>query len=303
MSKYHISRRLQFIIQFIHDKKQASKEDILEFLADKDFNISSRTLERDFEKIKADFGIELTYSKNNNGYYIDEEKSVKVESFFRFLELVSLADVFADGLKNNNKTLEYVQFDDSSHLKGIDNLETILMAIKQERDLEFTHYSFHYNTYKQKIVTPIIIKEYINRWYLVGVPKGENDIRTFGIERITNINLGELSVINRSSYVQQTHRFEKIIGLMYSNKSPEHIVLKVTHLHLKYLESLPLHPSQKTLPHPDDGFAVVTYNLVPNYEFIIEILKMSIETEVLEPQWLRDRIKKEVEQIYNKYKD
>ncbi|WP_418510799.1 helix-turn-helix transcriptional regulator [Corallibacter sp.] len=301
MSKYHISRRLQFIIQFIYDETYASKERILEFLNDKDFNISSRTLERDFEKIKSDFGIELTYNKQHNGYYVDKEKSVKVASFFKFLELVSLADVFADGLKNNTSTLDYVQFDDSSNLKGLNNLETILMAIKQERDLEFTHHNFYFKTYKEKIITPIIVKEYINRWFVIGVPKGEHEIRTFGIERISNIRLGKLSTKERAPYLEQTKRFKNIIGLRYTDDKPEHIVLKVSDLHLKYLESLPLHHSQKSKPHSDHGFAIVTYDLIPNYEFIIEILKMSIETEVLEPQWFRERIKKEVEQIYKKY--
>lgn len=301
MSKYHISRRLQFVIQFIYDETYASKEDILAFLEDKDFNISPRTLERDFEKIKADFGIELTYSKQHNGYYIDEEKSVKVASFFKFLELVSLAEVFSDGLKSNSNTLDYVQFDDSSNLKGLNNLEPILMAIKQERDIKFTHHNFYFKTYKEKRITPLIVKEYINRWFVIGVPNGENEIRTYGIERISNIKLGKLSAIDRMPYLKQTKRFKNIIGLRYTNDKPEHIVLKVTDLHLKYLESLPLHHSQKTESHPEDGFAIVTYDLIPNYEFIIEILKMSIETEVLEPQWFRERIKKEVAQIYEKY--
>lgn len=303
MSKYHISRRLQFVIQFINDENYASKERILDFLTKKDISVSPRTLERDFEKIQSDFGIELTYDKQQNGYYIDKEKSVKVESFFKFLELVTLTDVFSDGLKGSQKILDYVYFDDSSHLIGIDNLETILLGIKQERDLEFTHYNFHRDTYNTKVITPIIVKEYINRWYVIGVPKGEKEIRTYGIERISNIKLGKFSKLNKAPFLEQTKRFDNVIGLNYSQNQPEHIVLKVTDRHKKYLESLPIHHSQKITPSLEEGFWLVSYYLIPNYEFKIEILKMSIETEVLEPEFFRNEIKLELQKIINKYND
>jgi len=303
MSNYHISRRLQFVIQYINDHEYASKERILEFLENKEFPISARTLERDFEKIKADFGIELSYSKTHNGYYIDREKSVKVESFFKFLELVTLADVFSDGLQNNHKILDYVVFDDSSQLKGIENLQPILLAIKQDRDLEFTHHNFHRDTYKTKIVTPIILKEYLNRWYVIGVPKGEDEIRTYGIERITAIKLGEFSSLEKQKYYQQTQQFEDIIGLMYSKQPPEKITLKVTNLHAKYLESLPLHTSQHIEPSEEEGFSLVNYRLIPNYEFTIQVLKMSVHAEVISPAWYRDYIKEEIEKIHLKYQN
>jgi hypothetical protein len=32
-----------------------------------------------------------------------------------------------------------------------------------------------------KIILSIIIKEYENRWYVIGVPKGMNEIRTLGL--------------------------------------------------------------------------------------------------------------------------
>jgi len=303
MSKYHVSRRLQFVIQFIYDLKYASKEHILDFLAEKDFNVSARTLERDFEKIKSDFGIELSYDKQQNGYYIDKDKSVKVASFFKFLELVTLTDVFSDGLKDNQKILDYVSFDDSSNLKGIENLKTILLAIKQERDLEFTHYNFHRESYDARIITPIMLKEYINRWYVIGVQKGENDIRSFGIERISNIELGEISKLDKTPFLKQTKRFEDIVGLYYSHEKPEQIVLKITDKRKKYLESLPLHHSQTITPCDEEGFWHANYLLIPNYEFIIEILKISIETEVLKPESFRNTIKHELKEIYSKYED
>jgi predicted DNA-binding transcriptional regulator YafY len=147
------------------------------------------------------------------------------------------------------------------------------------------------------------VKEYINRWYVIGVPEGEKEIRTFGIERISKIKLGKISKLKKATYLEQTKRFDAIIGLNYSDDSPKHIVLKISNRHKKYLESLPLHHSQNIIPCKDEGYWHVTYNLIPNYEFTIEILKMSIETEVLEPKWYRDKVKNELKKIVKKYND
>jgi predicted DNA-binding transcriptional regulator YafY len=303
MSNYHISRRLQFIIQYVNDKVLASKEDIIDFLATKDINTSERTLERDLRNIRTDFGIELSYDKSKNKYYIDKEKSVKVESFFKFLELVTIADVFSDGLKENNKILEYVVFDDSSHFKGIDNLEVILIAIKQGREIEFNHYNYYKETLNPYIITPLIIKEYLNRWYVIGVPEGENEIRTFGIDRIQDLKLGKLFSIKKESFEKQLSQFDNIIGLNFNEDKPKHIVLKVNNFHIKYLNSLPLHSSQHIYDCDEDGFSFVSYDLIPNYEFEIQILKMSLELEVLEPLEYRELIKSKIKSIYTKYQD
>jgi predicted DNA-binding transcriptional regulator YafY len=138
---------------------------------------------------------------------------------------------------------------------------------------------------------------------VIGVPKDEIEIRTFGIERISNIALGKISKLDKAAYLAQTKRFENIIGLNYSQEEPQHIVLKITDTHKNYLESLPLHHSQNIIPSKKKGFWHATYYLIPNYEFTIEILKMSIEAEVLEPESLRNTLKYELNKIFNKYQD
>ena len=301
MSKYDVSRRLQFIIQYINDQEFVSKESLISYLSEKDFNISTRTIERDFENIKSDFGIELSYDRSRKGYYIDKDKSVKVNSFFKFLELVTLADVFRDGLKDSHKIFEYVSFDDSSSFKGIDNLKPILIAIKQGRDLSFTHYNYFRKTYTDYTITPLIIKEYLNRWYVIGVPKDINEIRTFGIDRLSNIKKTKLSKIKKSQFKKALSKFDKCIGLYYNDQEPQEIIIKVNEEHLKYLESLPLHSSQKIIESNEKGFNLVSYNIIPNYEFTIQLLKMSIEIEVLEPKEFREYFKKVIRDIYKKY--
>ena len=132
MASHVIPRRIQYIIQFIYDYNYPSKSEIIRFLEEKDFKVSARTLERDIERIRSDYGLEIVYSKANSGYFIDKSKSVKVESFFKFLEIVTVADILSESLKDSNKILDYVSFDDSKNFKGIANLKEILIAIRQK---------------------------------------------------------------------------------------------------------------------------------------------------------------------------
>ncbi len=266
MASHIIPSRIQFIIQFINDHKLPSKPEMIEFLKNKDFNISTRTLERDIERIRSDYGLEIVYNKAENGYYIDNDKSVKVESFFKFLEIVSIADIFSESLLNSNKILEYVSFDDSKGFKGIQYLKEILLAISQHKKLYFTHENFTANTIKEYVITPFLLKEYENRWYVIGVPEGYNEIRTFGVDRLTKLCIGKTSKLNKKSYYRQIEKFDNIIGLDFNDKEPTYIRLQVNGLHIKYMKSLPLHHSQIIHSENENGQCFVDFLLAPNYE-------------------------------------
>jgi len=301
MATHIISRRIQYIIQYVNDFKHPSKKKILDFLNEKDFSVSSRTLERDIERIRADFGMEIIYNKESNGYYINEEKSFKVDSFFRFLEIVTLADILTKSLKNGNKTLQYVSFDDSTHFKGIENLKDILIAINQKRELHFTHENFSMHRFKEYVITPLLLKEYGNRWYIIGVPIGMEEIRTFGIDRISELTLGKLSNVKQKHFETQIKGFKNIIGLNYQNKKPVKIRLLVEGLHIKYMQSLPLHHSQIIHSKNEKGQSFVDFFLIPNYEFITQILKITNETEVIYPEKLKLEIKRILKKSLDKY--
>ena len=296
-----MSRRIQYIIQFVYDHKYPSKKDILKFLEDKDLIISSRTLERDIERIRTDLGLEIAYTKTYDGYYIDEEKSVKVDSFFKFLEIVGLADILSKSLMDSNKILDHVSFDGSKYFKGIENLKDILTAISQKRKIHFIHENFGMQTFKEYIISPLLLKEYENRWYVVGVPDGIKEIRTFGIDRLTEVTVGKLTKLKKRTFKEQLESFDNIIGLNFESKDPVNIKLLVGELHIKYMESLPIHHSQITGSKNKNGQYTVDLFLVPNYEFKMQILKMGEHVEVIYPEVLRHKISGTLKRTLKKY--
>jgi predicted DNA-binding transcriptional regulator YafY len=301
MKTHSVSRSIQFIIQFIYDAEYPSKKRLLQFLEEKDISISARTLERYIEVVRTDFGLEIVYSKTNNGYYIDKDKSLKVVSFFKFLEIAAIADVFKDSLKESKKIFEYVSFDDSKSFKGIENLKPILIALTQNRKLVFKHENFHNNTFKDYEITPFLLKEYINRWYVVGVPEGMEEIRTFGVDRLLELQLGKLTKLKKKIFQKQLESFEHIVGLHFNEGEPQNIRLLVDETHTKYMRSLPLHPSQVIHTPDKSGRCFVDFHLISNYEFETQILKIGDEVEVIYPENLRTKIINLLKNMLNKY--
>lgn len=301
MKTHNVSRGIQFIIQFIYDAEYPSKKRLLQFLEGKDIVISARTLERYIEVIRTDFGLEIVYSKTNNGYYIDKDKSLKVVSFFKFLEIAAIADIFKESLKESKKIFEHVSFDDSKSFKGVENLKTILIAITQNRKLVFKHENYHNNTFKDYKITPFLLKEYINRWYVVGVPEGMEEIRTFGVDRLLELQLGKLSKLKKKLFQKQLESFEHIIGLYFNKGKPQDIRLLVDGTHTKYMRSLPLHSSQVIHSKNDKGQYYVDFHLIPNYEFETQILKIANEVEVIYPESLRSKIVNLLKNTLKKY--
>lgn len=302
MATHVIARRVQSLIQFIYYATFPSKEEIIEFLKGRDFNVSTRTIERDFERLRADFGVEITYNKSKDGYYINEQESVKVHSFFKFLEIVSVADIFSESLKDSKQILEYVDFDDSRSFKGVENLKILLIAISQNCKVTFRHENYSKNTVTQYTITPLLLKEFENRWYVVGVPGDINDIRTFGIDRVMDLELKGLSRTNKMQYEERLAKFDNIIGLHYEDNSPVKIRLLVNGVHVKYMRSLPLHHSQIIHTENEKEQYFVDFFLVPNYEFKSQILKMGPEAEVLYPNSLKQEIKEMLEETLIRYK-
>ena len=301
MATHIISRRIQNIIQYVYDFKYPSKQEILNFLVEKDFKISTRTLERDIERIRADFGLEIAYSKTDNGYYIDEDKSVRVDSFFKFLEIVSIADIFSESLLDSNKILDYVSFDDSKSFRGIENLKDLLIGINQNRKIKFVHENFEMHTFKKYEITPLLLKEYENRWYVIGVPNGMNEIRTFGVDRLSKLIVGKISKLKKNTFAKQINSFKNVVGINFEDGETVKISILVDELHIKYMKSLPLHQSQEIYPTKIDGKYKVTFNVILNYEFKTQILKMSDSVEVISPIELRDEIRGMLESSLKKY--
>jgi len=48
-----------------------------------------------------------------------------------------------------------------------------------------------------------LLKEYENRCYVTVVPDGENKIRTYGIDSVTELSIGKLSKVKKEDFLNK----------------------------------------------------------------------------------------------------
>jgi predicted DNA-binding transcriptional regulator YafY len=300
MSKHGTIKRYTLIIEKINRKQFPSFKTIKDYLFTHGFEISARTVQRDIEQIRYEFGIEIEYDRYKNGYFINYDTSINIESFFRFLEIATTAELLTEGLAESKDALKHILFESIGNLKGIDNLKSLFQAIKNKRIITFTHLSFNTGKTKNYSLKPYLLREYQNRWYIIGLIGNSNKFITFGIDRIENLEV-KTDTFKPNIKLDPAQLFDNIIGLVYSYNKLQKIILSFTPIQGNYIKTLPLHKSQKILADNDKELRI-ELNIIPNYEFKQKILMHGDTVKVIEPEWLVEEIKENLNRTLKKYK-
>ena len=81
---------------------------------------------------------------------------------------------------------------------------------------------------------------------------------------------------------------------------PVTVELRVDAYQAKYIQTLPLHPSQKVVSS-DESNTVFLYHLVPTFDFKQELLGRGASVEVLSLDWFRDEVAADVAEMAKLY--
>ena len=301
MSSQGTIHRYTLIIEKIQSKSCPSFKELQNYLQDHGFEISMRTLQRDIEQMRVEFGAEIKYDRLKNGYYLDLGTSADLDSFFRLLQVVTTASLLTDNLKEGKDALKYISFEMEGRLKGIEHLQPILFAVKNQRGIAFQYKSFEKEKYASYTLKPYLLKEYQNRWYVIGKADGDRfPYRTFGIDRIEKLEI-LTATFKRHAHENPNELFDNIIGITYSEEAPEEIRLSFTPLQGKYIKSLPLHPSQMILSDDENGL-LISLSLIINFELLQKLLMYGERMKVLHPKKLRAKLKDILKQTLQQYK-
>ncbi|QRM90773.1 WYL domain-containing protein [Lacinutrix sp. WUR7] len=292
-------KRYSLIIEKIKNGRDTSFEAIKDFLFDNGFEHTKRTIQRDFDDLRNEFGVEVLYDSSRNNYYIDYDNSPNFENFVRFLELVNTADLLKESFKTKSKSLEHIVFDNSEGLQGIQYLELFLTAIKQHREISFTHYNFQKNTTTKRLLKPYLLKEYANRWYIIGEQEGVKEFRNFGMDRVSNVQLTE-NTFEPNTDVDINYLYHDVIGMVYSENTKQRVVLSFTPEQGQYVKTLPLHHSQQILLDTNIAFQI-SLDVIPNRSLVERILMYGSSVKVMEPITLVDEIKGMLKATFLRY--
>jgi predicted DNA-binding transcriptional regulator YafY len=290
-------RRISLLLAYLKRNPYQNKQAILDYFEDNDKGFNERTLYRLNQTLSRDFGIEIVFDYNYDGYYFDEDKSTNPEAFLSLLEILVTAELFSTNFKEKNNALSYVEFENRAAIETLPNFKTVLNAIQLQLPINFNHHSFYH--LKEEIYTlkPYFLKQYQNRWYVIG--ETEKGYRTFGIDRIENITIGTKKFKPKTEEAKD--KFSHVIGLNYEDHKMETIKLSFHISQKPYLVSLPLHSSQKEINPVNDETFDIKLLIHPNFEFRQQILKYGSLVKVLEPIWLALEIKEEQRKAFESY--
>lgn len=300
MSYNAVIKRYFLIIEKVASGQFPTLQEISFVLSGGGHNISDRTLQRDIEHIRNTFQIEIEYSKARKGYFINKEQSINLDNFIRFLEVINTGSVFSDTAANLKLPQSIIMFESKGNLKGAELIKPILLAIKNRKKISFTHHNYTFNSKKEYTIHPYLLKEYLYRWYVVGVLEHSKEIRTFGLDRIENLQVLTQGYSPAKQF-DAKDLFKNTIGLTYSATPPQEIVFKVDSIQANYLEALPLHHSQQKIGEDKHG-KVFSVFVTPNVELIQQLLSWGEHLQVLKPVSLVNKIKKNYINALKNYK-
>ena len=289
-------------------------------------NICDSTIEKDLFAMRMDHDAPIKYSKREKGYYYEDEnysidniplseddiEAIKfaTQTLMQFKD-VSMFKQFGFAIDKifdrvhiaQNPTEasveNYVQFETVPETEGTEFLAPILNAIKEKKIITFDYTSFVSEKTKSRKVLPLLLKEYRNRWYLICYSLVKKKIITFGLDRMSNLVVTEDYFFDEINFNPDIY-FKHSIGITSFEDKPKKIIFKLDKIGSKYIESQPIHESQKLIKK---GKKRNTYQIkvLLSEELKRLFLSYGNQLEVLEPSELRDQLKIEITELAELY--
>ena len=290
MPKETFFARYALIIKRL-EKSPASFEEIASYLQneselqDRNFEISKRTFQRDLKDIESQLGIEIVNErKGDKKYRIVEKSDYKVHSQ-RLMESYQVTNAI-------HASLEYSQyiFLENRQPKGLEHFSGMFYAIQNKRIIQFNHYKYWDETITKRTVHPLALKESQGRWYLLAVDTKDSRLKTFGLDRIDDLEIMKGIYRNIYNYDFKT-MFENSFGILkLEDTKPMTIQLSFEYEQGQYVKNYPIHHSQKVIDEDDD--IIIELYVGITHDFIMELLSYGARMKVMKPRSLINIVKK-----------
>jgi predicted DNA-binding transcriptional regulator YafY len=186
-----------------------------------------------------------------------------------------------------------IDFEKNERLSGLEYLNRIHQAIVSEKPLKITYQSFKAREAQELIFHPYLLKEYRNRWFVLGKISENQPLLNLALDRIKNISIDEITNYIENRFFDVKTYFDDIVGVTKSEKMPvEEVIFSLNRAHAPYTITKPLHQSQEILETKPDGTVVFMIKVQLNFELERELLGFGENLEVITPRRLRKIIKR-----------
>lgn len=213
------------------------------------------------------------------------------------------------GLKERPKV---ISFSNNPYLKNSNMLGMLFDYISNQVVVELSYHTFSNSEIKSIVFHPYLLKQYNNRWYLIGAADTDGKILNFAIDR-----LDEVKALPEHTYNKCTQdlekRFEDIVGVtLYEERQIEHVIFWASNASKDYIITKPIHESQTSIrgdmenvlrekyPQLQDG-VFFSIDCIENYELIRELSSFGKDLVVLSPFNIQEKVYERISSMYEIY--
>lgn len=209
---------------------------------------------------------------------------------------------------------QIISFSNNPYLKNSNLLGTLFDCISNEVVISLFYHTFANPTVRSIDFHPYLLKQYNDRWFLLGAADTDLKILSFALDRIDKVEqLPERKY--RECLEDIYERFDDIVGVtLYEDHPIEHILLWVSDTSKGYVDTKPIHESytpfkgekesQLHEQYPKlDGGLFFSIDCIPNFELIRELCSFGGNLVVLSPESIRNDIKNRLSAHLDQYQD
>jgi len=298
----------------------------IETVTGKKTTLSERTIKGDIQNMRHDeilgYFAPIEYDRTEKSYYYSNRSFSITEAPLNKSDSKELKNVITllrqftgfrhlEGIENIIQKLELLAYESTTPSKRIVHIEqpTVIPGqqwldrlyenIKEEQTLLMTYKPFERDAYSL-VISPYLLKEFDNRWYVYAKNHDKDELRTYGLERITGLQKSIQEYRQTPSFNPEQY-FRDIIGVtIQPGRKQQEITFKVSGNTVQYIRTKPLHWSQEEIESTDKA-CVFKIKLIPNFELESLFFSFGEAIEVIKPLNLRKKLAKRVRLLDENY--
>lgn len=231
---------------------------------------------------------------------VDVLKQFKGFSYFD--ELTAMVTKLEDKLnKQKNKGRSFIDFEKNELLKGLQFIDPLHRAIINNQSIEISYKSFKANQANSFEFYPYLLKEYRNRWFILGMTQKHKELLNLALDRIEGFMPSKEKYV--SAPVDINEFYSDTIGVTkMRNQRANNIIFKILKQHAPYILTKPLHHTQKIIKETND-WLFFSITVVWNFELEREILGFGEQLKVVGPLKLKNTIESRLKKTLKIYEE
>ena len=194
----------------------------------------------------------------------------------------------------------YIQFE-KVELKNIEKLDLYYKYITERRVLDIDYHYFGSKEPTNITIVPIQLREYNNRWTLIGFSKKKNEYQNYALDRIMNERFSSESLSGESTFDARNY-YKDVIGNSVDKKNQvETVRFRVKKNRAYYVATKKWHHSQTNHVELEDSTSMTfSLRVIPNREFWAKVMEHVEDIEILGPKEMVKEFRERVRRVWER---